>query len=102
MVIETSNEKGTYSFGCRLGEKAKSGQVFTLIGDLGAGKTVFTKGLAAGLGVKEPKAARHLRLYRYMRKGGCPSIILMFTALVMWKRWTRSDMRIIFTETASA
>ena len=54
MVIETSNETETYSFGYRLGEKAKPGQVFTLIGDLGVGKTVFTKGLAAGLGVEEP------------------------------------------------
>ena len=53
MVIETSNETETYSFGYRLGEKAKPGQVFTLIGDLGVGKTVFTKTRSGGAG-KQP------------------------------------------------
>ncbi len=51
---ETFSEQETYALGVELGRKAKPGQVFTLIGDLGAGKTVFTKGLAAGLGITEP------------------------------------------------
>ena len=37
----------------RLGQEAKAGQVFTLTGDLGVGKTVFTQGLAKGLGIEE-------------------------------------------------
>lgn len=53
--------------------------MFTLVGDLGVGKTVFTKGLAAGLGITEPVSARHLQLCRCMMKGACRSIILMFT-----------------------
>ena len=48
MVTETFQEKETYELGRRLGEEARAGQVYTLIGDLGVGKTVFTKGLAAG------------------------------------------------------
>ena len=54
MIIESNNEKETYNLGYRLGKQAKAGQVFTLTGDLGVGKTVFTKGLAAGLGIIEP------------------------------------------------
>ncbi len=37
----------------KLGEKASPGQVYTLVGDLGIGKTVFTQGVAAGLGITE-------------------------------------------------
>ena len=40
--------------GISLGEKACAGQVYTLVGDLGVGKTIFTKGLAKGLGIDEP------------------------------------------------
>lgn len=53
MVKETLSEKETYELGEMLGKSAKQGDVFTLEGDLGVGKTVFTKGLAKGLGVKE-------------------------------------------------
>ena len=54
MVIETNSPEETYQTGMRLGEKAEAGQVFTLTGDLGVGKTVFTQGLAKGLGIEEP------------------------------------------------
>ncbi len=53
MVIESNSEQETYCLGKQCGEKAAAGQVFTLVGDLGAGKTVFTKGFAAGLGITE-------------------------------------------------
>lgn len=54
MVIETNSPEETCRAGMRLGEKAEAGQVFTLTGDLGVGKTVFTQGLAKGLGIEEP------------------------------------------------
>ena len=54
MIIETWNEKETFDVGKSLGDKAEKGQIYTLTGDLGVGKTVFTKGLAEGLEITEP------------------------------------------------
>ena len=51
--IETYSSGETFELGRRIGEQAKAGEVYTLIGDLGVGKTVFTQGLAAGLGIHE-------------------------------------------------
>ena len=53
MVIETNSPEETFRVGKELGERAYAGQVFTLTGDLGVGKTVFTQGLAKGLGIDE-------------------------------------------------
>lgn len=52
-VFETFSEEETYKLGERLGGQAQPGQIYTLIGDLGVGKTVFTKGFAKGLGITE-------------------------------------------------
>ena len=52
--FESNSAEDTYNIGKELGEKAEAGQVFALDGDLGTGKTVFTKGFAEGLGIKEP------------------------------------------------
>lgn len=52
-TIETNSEEETYQFGKMLGESAKVGDIYTLMGDLGVGKTVFSKGLGAGLGIEE-------------------------------------------------
>ena len=51
MIIETNSEKETFELGKKIGENAKAGQIYTLTGDLGVGKTVFTKGLAKGQGI---------------------------------------------------
>lgn|SRR5690606_25754159 len=51
-TIKTENENETMEFGQHLATKLQAGDVITLDGDLGAGKTTFTKGLAKGLGVK--------------------------------------------------
>ncbi|MCI8560737.1 MAG: tRNA (adenosine(37)-N6)-threonylcarbamoyltransferase complex ATPase subunit type 1 TsaE [Dorea sp.] len=72
MVVETNSEKETYSLGYTMGEKAKAGQVFTLIGDLGVGKTVFTKGLAEGLGVKEPVSSPTFTIVQIYEEGRLP------------------------------
>ena len=54
MVIETFDPKETYDLGVKMGEQARAGQVICLNGDLGVGKTVFTQGFAAGLGIAGP------------------------------------------------
>lgn len=54
MLIETRSPEETFRVGVELGRKARPGQVFTLMGDLGVGKTVFTQGLARGLDIDEP------------------------------------------------
>ena len=53
MIFESFSAEETYEFGKKLGEAAKPGTVFCLSGDLGVGKTVFTKGFASGLGVTD-------------------------------------------------
>lgn len=52
--IDSYSAQDTFALGERLGKQARPGQVYTLIGDLGVGKTVFTQGFAAGLGITEP------------------------------------------------
>ena len=52
-VFETYSEEETFALGNRIGEEAKPGEIYALLGDLGVGKTVFTKGVAAGLAIKE-------------------------------------------------
>ncbi|MCG2690967.1 tRNA (adenosine(37)-N6)-threonylcarbamoyltransferase complex ATPase subunit type 1 TsaE [Candidatus Parcubacteria bacterium] len=49
----TSSEKETFNFAKKFAKRLKGGEIIGLTGDLGAGKTVFAKGLAAGLGVKK-------------------------------------------------
>lgn len=53
-ILESHSAAETFAYGKTLGEKAAPGEIYTLIGDLGVGKTVFTQGLAAGLGITEP------------------------------------------------
>ena len=54
MIIETHDPEETFEVGRTIGMNAKPGQIYTLTGDLGVGKTVFTQGVAAGLGITEP------------------------------------------------
>lgn len=51
MIKETFSPEETFAFGEELGKNARPGQVYTLIGDLGVGKTVLTQGIAKGLGI---------------------------------------------------
>ena len=53
MEYITNSPEETEAIGFRLGQKAVPGTVIAYQGDLGAGKTAFTRGLAAGLGCRE-------------------------------------------------
>lgn len=54
MIIESFSSEDTYNLGKKLAAGACLGQIYCLDGDLGVGKTVFTQGFAAGLGITEP------------------------------------------------
>ena len=96
MMIETNSPEETYAFGKKLGMEAQAGQVYCLNGDLGVGKTVFTQGFAAGLGIQEPVNSPSTTM------GACRSTILMYIVSAMWTRWMRLAMRTISTARASA
>ncbi|MDC7302221.1 tRNA (adenosine(37)-N6)-threonylcarbamoyltransferase complex ATPase subunit type 1 TsaE [Agathobacter ruminis] len=54
VIYETNSPEETHALGKQIGEAAKAGELYTLTGDLGVGKTVFTQGVAEGLGIEEP------------------------------------------------
>ena len=72
MQIESFSEKDTFELGRKIGEKAGPGQIYTLDGDLGVGKTVFTKGLARGLGIREPVNSPTFTIVQEYRDGRLP------------------------------
>ena len=72
MIIETNSEKETYELGFKMGQSVKAGHVYTLVGDLGVGKTVFTKGLAAGLGIEEPVSSPTFTIVQIYEEGRLP------------------------------
>lgn len=72
MVIETRSAEETFALGERIGKAAKAGQVFTLIGDLGVGKTVFTQGMAKGIGITEPVSSPTFTIVQEYREGRLP------------------------------
>ena len=53
MIFETFSPTETEKLGAALAEKLQPGTILAYRGDLGAGKTAFTRGLAKGLGCKE-------------------------------------------------
>lgn len=71
-VIETYSAKETFEVGKRIGKGAESGQVYALIGDLGVGKTVFTQGLAEGLGIKGPVNSPTFTILQVYEAGRLP------------------------------
>lgn len=57
LELATGRPEETQDFGARLGNLARPGDVFLLVGKLGAGKTCLTQGIARGLGIKEYAAS---------------------------------------------
>jgi len=71
-VFESFQQEDTFAFGKRLGEQAAAGSIFALNGDLGVGKTVFTQGFAAGLGIEEPINSPTFTILQIYRGGRLP------------------------------
>lgn len=71
-VYETYTETETHALGEKLAAMAKPGQVYTLIGDLGVGKTAFTKGFAKGLGISEHVSSPTFTIVQIYEEGRLP------------------------------
>ncbi|MBQ6575365.1 MAG: tRNA (adenosine(37)-N6)-threonylcarbamoyltransferase complex ATPase subunit type 1 TsaE, partial [Lachnospiraceae bacterium] len=71
-VVESFGEEDTVKFADELAQKAQKGDIYALIGDLGAGKTAFAKGFAKGLGVKEPVVSPTFTILQIYESGRMP------------------------------
>ena len=71
-VWESFSEKETYEYAKKLAGQVKTGEIYCLSGDLGVGKTVFTKGFAAGIGITEPVSSPTFTIVQIYEDGRMP------------------------------
>lgn len=72
MIVETRSAAETFQCGEMLGRKAEQGQIYTLVGDLGVGKTLFAQGFAKGLGVREAVSSPTFTIVQIYEEGRLP------------------------------
>lgn len=72
MIFESFCEKDTFELGIKIGKEANPGDVYTLIGDLGVGKTALTKGVAVGLEITEPISSPTFTIVQVYDEGRIP------------------------------
>ena len=72
MIIETRSAKETFELGFEIGSRAKAGDVYTMVGDLGVGKTVFTQGMAKGLEITEAISSPTFTIVQVYDEGRLP------------------------------
>lgn len=72
MIFESFTPEDTFTIGKELAKNVRPGEIYTLNGDLGVGKTVFTKGLAAGLGITEPVTSPTFTILQEYESGRLP------------------------------
>ncbi|MGN0140668.1 MAG: tRNA (adenosine(37)-N6)-threonylcarbamoyltransferase complex ATPase subunit type 1 TsaE [Roseburia sp.] len=71
-VYETFSAEETRALGRQIGQNAQPGDLYTLVGDLGVGKTVFTQGIAEGLGITEPVSSPTFTIVQIYEEGRIP------------------------------
>ncbi|MDO5475589.1 MAG: tRNA (adenosine(37)-N6)-threonylcarbamoyltransferase complex ATPase subunit type 1 TsaE [Eubacteriales bacterium] len=71
-IYTSESPEETFRFGHMLAEEATPGEVYALDGDLGVGKTVFTKGFAEGLGIEEPVSSPTFTILQIYEEGRLP------------------------------
>ena len=71
-TIETYSTGETFALGRQIGQQAEAGEIYTLIGDLGVGKTVLTQGVAAGLCIEEPVNSPTFTIVQIYEEGRLP------------------------------
>lgn len=72
MIIESFSPEDTFRIGEQLAKEACPGEIYTLDGDLGVGKTIFTKGMARGLGIQEPVTSPTFTILQEYESGRLP------------------------------
>ena len=72
MIFESTSDKETFALGEKLGKCAVPGDIFSLNGDLGAGKTVFTAGFAKGLAINTPICSPTFTILQVYEEGRIP------------------------------
>ncbi len=72
MIYETFSPEETRALGRKIGAEAKPGSVYTLVGDLGVGKTVFTQGIAEGLEIEESICSPTFTIVQVYEEGRMP------------------------------
>lgn len=72
IIMESNSAEETFALGEKIGRECAPGQVYTLIGDLGVGKTVFTQGVAKGLGITEPVNSPTFTIVQMYDEGRMP------------------------------
>ena len=72
MIIESFSPEDTFRVGEQLAKDARPGDIYTLDGDLGVGKTIFTKGMATGLGIEEPVTSPTFTILQEYESGRLP------------------------------
>ena len=70
--FETYSEEETFALGEKIGREALPGQVYTLLGDLGVGKTVFTQGVAKGLEIEDAICSPTFTIVQVYEEGRLP------------------------------
>ena len=71
-IVETFSMEETMELGRSIGREAKPGEVYTLIGDLGVGKTVLTQGIAEGLEITEAICSPTFTIVQVYEEGRLP------------------------------
>jgi tRNA threonylcarbamoyladenosine biosynthesis protein TsaE len=71
-IYESFSPEETHLLGRKIGENAGPGDVYTLVGDLGVGKTVFTQGIAEGLGITEAVSSPTFTIVQVYEEGRMP------------------------------
>ncbi len=72
MTVDSFSAQDTFALGQQIGEAAVPGEIYTLTGDLGVGKTVFTQGVAKGLGIREAVNSPTFTILQVYEEGRLP------------------------------
>ncbi|MBO5239779.1 MAG: tRNA (adenosine(37)-N6)-threonylcarbamoyltransferase complex ATPase subunit type 1 TsaE [Lachnospiraceae bacterium] len=72
MIKESFSTEETFQIGYELAKQAEPGDVFCLIGDLGVGKTVFSQGFGAGIGIEDAINSPTFTIVQVYEEGRLP------------------------------